>query len=79
MLVLALILTIAGTWLLNHNGSLTTDIKMRIAGFGLNIVALFVFASLYGTARGIFVYLGVWAFIGMVMTLVLPLFNKQAS
>ena len=79
MLILAFILTISGTWLLNQNGSYTANLKARIAGFALNIVALVLFADVYGTARGTFVYLGVWAFIGMIMTLVLPLFQKQES
>lgn len=79
MLVLAFILTIAGTWLLNQNGSLTSDKKAAIAGIVLNVAALVIFANAYGTARGTFVYLGVWAFVGMLMTLLLPLVKKQTS
>lgn len=79
MLIVAFILTIVGTWLLNQAGSLTTELKGRAIGLGLNLVALVLFANLYGAARGTFIYLGVWALIGMVMTLAMPYIKKQES
>lgn len=79
MLFLAFLLTIAGTWFLNQSGSLTTDIKGRAIGLVLNLGALVMFANMYGAARGTFIYLGVWALVGMVMTLALPYLKKQAS
>lgn len=79
MLFLAFLLTIAGTWFLNQSGSLTTDAKCRVIGLVLNLGALVMFANMYGAARGSFIYLGVWALVGMVMTLALPYLKKQAS
>lgn len=79
MLVVAFILTIVGTWFLNQAGSLTTEFKGRTLGFSLNLGALLLFANMYGAARGTFIYLGVWALIGMVMTLAMPYISKQES
>lgn len=77
MLFIALILTFVGTWCLNHSGSLTTQQKGRIIGFALNIAALATFIAIYGGVRGTFVYLGVWALVGMVITFALPYVAKQ--
>lgn len=79
MIVLAFILTTIGTWLLNHSGGLTASKKHRIVGLTLNIVALVLFANTYGNARGTFIYLGVWAFIGMVIAFALPYFEQKKA
>lgn len=77
MLLIALILSIAGTWMLNQDGSLTSDRKGQVVGLVLNLVALVLFVNLYGGARGTFIYLGVWALVGMVITFALPYIKKQ--
>lgn len=79
MIVLAFILTTIGTWLLNQNGGLTASSKHRVLGLVLNIVALVLFANVYGNARGTFIYLGVWAFVGIVVTFALPYLAKQKA
>lgn len=79
MLILAFILTIAGTWFLNQSGSLTTQNKGRAIGLVLNIIALVLFSFVYGGVRGTFIYLGVWALVGMAVTFALPYMKKQKA
>lgn len=79
MLIIALILSAVGTWYLNQAGSLTTERKGLVIGVALNLVAVVMFGIMYGGVRGTFIYLGVWALIGMVMTLLLPYIKKQES
>lgn len=79
MLIIALLLSLAGTWLLNQTGSLTADKKALAVGLVLNGIAVALFANLYGGARGTFIFLGIWALVGMIITFVLPYLAKQKT
>ena len=79
MLVLALIITLVGTVMLNKAGSLTNDGKFRAIGIALNLVSLVMFANMYGNARGAFIYLGVWALVGIIVTFSLPYLTSEKA
>lgn len=68
MLFFAFIVAITGAWFLNENGSYTTNIKYRILSLIFNVISVVLFAIVYGTARGIFIYLAAVSLIGVVLT-----------
>lgn len=63
------IAAIIGLWVLNDKGSYATAAKDKWVSLLLSLVSVWCFVFEYGLARGIFVYLGVAALVGMVLTL----------
>lgn len=70
---IALLLTCLGVFLLKEQGSYSSTNSKKVIGWLINFVALCLFVAEYGLARGAFVYLGVMAFVGMTITLFMPL------
>lgn len=70
LLFFALVLSFVGTWLLNQQGRLTANKAFAVYGLVLNLIALVIFADIYGTARGSFVYLAAWALVGMAIAFI---------
>jgi len=77
--IAALIISFVGTLLLAERGSYIGSRPKQIVALLVNLVAVVLFAMHYGTARGIFVYLGVIAFWGMVITLYKAVKEKQVA
>jgi hypothetical protein len=77
MLFFALIAAIIGAWFLNENGSYTVITKYRICSLIFNVISVVFFAIVYGTARGIFIYLAAVSLIGVVLTVFLAFKAKQ--
>ncbi|MEP0356792.1 MAG: hypothetical protein ABJH06_10830 [Paraglaciecola sp.] len=71
MLAVAIILTTLGIYLLNNHGALTRKMKNQILGISTNIVAASLFCNLYGVTRGLFIYLAMFALLGMLLTFLL--------
>jgi len=72
-IALAFALTIIGVCLLNENGSYTSNKVHKWVALALHLTAAVICIFEYGTARGLFVYLGALAFLGMLYALLLPL------
>jgi hypothetical protein len=70
MLFLAFVTAIVGIYFLNQNGSYTQNKKHRLISVIFSITSVVLFAYLYGTARGMFIYLGVISLFGIVLTVV---------
>ncbi|MEP1446010.1 MAG: hypothetical protein ABJK37_07870 [Paraglaciecola sp.] len=79
MLAIALILVCIGIVCLNYKGSLAKQPKSVLTGLLFNLVAVVLFCQMYGFARGIFVFLGAFALIGIVVTLSIPIIKPRPS
>ena len=77
MLFLAFIAAFIGAAFLNHNGSYTSNIKYRITSLLFNVISVVLFAIVYGTARGIFIYLAAISLVGFVLTVFFAFKSKQ--
>lgn len=75
MIILALILTILGTWFLNSNGSYTHKLPKLVLGWSLNIASLLCFMSEYDSSKGTFIFLALWALVGMAIAFLYPLIS----
>ena len=68
--LLIFFLTIAGCIALNDNGSYTQSLKGKVLGFTANFIALILAMWLFGSLRGLFVYVGIVSLIGMLYPLI---------
>ncbi|WP_289027788.1 hypothetical protein [uncultured Paraglaciecola sp.] len=68
MLFIAIILTTIGIFSLNRDGALTNKISNQVFGTAINFAALILFCNLYGLARGFFIFLAMFALLGMCVT-----------
>ena len=67
MLVIAIVALIVGVILLNKNGAYTEQKRERFLSLICNIISVVLFANIYGTARGIFIYLAVIGLAGITV------------
>jgi hypothetical protein len=73
---LAIITCLVGCHLLNHQGSLSKVNRNQLFGYGLNLVSCILVMQDFGALRGLFVYLGLVSFVGMVYSLSLYKYQK---
>ena len=73
---LAIISCLIGCHMLNHQGSLSKINRNLLLGYGLNILSCAFVMQDFGALRGLFVYLGLVSFVGMVYSLSLYKYQK---
>lgn len=70
MILFAFLVATLGVFLLNHQGSLTNKLAAKWFSLGCHLLSVIAFINIYGTARGIFIYLAALSIIGIALTII---------
>ncbi len=68
IILLACCLGFIAIFLMKQNGSFTKQPIYKVMSLVCHLASVIAFMNVYGTARGIFIYLGVIALIGIIYT-----------